>query len=106
MNRIFQAIVALFVLATVATAAGGPSLEKGKELFTSTSLGTNGRSCAGCHANGKGLEEVANYDEKSLSKIINQCIVKALDGKPLTVDSVELSSLVMYVNSLGAAKAK
>jgi hypothetical protein len=106
MYRVIQAFIALFVLATVASADGGPSIERGKVLFNSTTLGTNGKSCAGCRPDGKGLEEAAVYDEKRLAKISIQCIVKALNGKALADGSPELTSLVMYLKSFGTAKAK
>ena len=106
MDRSIQAFIALFVLTTVASAAGVASIEQGNKLFKSTLLGTNGRSCAGCHPDGKGLEEAAAYDKKTLATIANRCIVKALDGKALAVDSPELTSLVLYLNTFGTAKAK
>lgn len=106
MDRFIQVLIALFVLTTVATAADVASIEHGDKLFKSTILGTNGGSCAGCHPDGKGLEEAAAYDEKTLAKIANQCIVKALNGKALAADSTELSSLVMYLKTFGTAKPK
>lgn len=106
MDRTIQGFVAMFVLTTVAIAAGEPSIERGNELFKSTTLGTNGRSCAGCHTDGKGLEEVSTYDEKALAKITNQCIVKALEGKPLAAGSHDLNSLLMYLNTFGTVKTK
>lgn len=106
MNQIVQAFIALSLLTTVATAADGPSIDRGKELFSSTQLGTNGKSCTTCHPNGKGLEDASAMDGKKLVKITNMCIVKALKGKALPDDSIDLSSLVMYQNSIGAAKAE
>jgi cytochrome c len=106
MNRCIQVVIALFVLTTIATAGGVVSKEQGEKLFKSTSLGSNGRSCAGCHPDGKGLENAAAYDEKTLAKIANKCIVKALNGKALADDSTELASLIMYLKTIAAAKPK
>jgi cytochrome c len=86
--------------ASLAMAAGQPSNERGKELFNSTALGTNGKSCATCHAGGKGLVEAATYDPKKLEQIANQCIVKALKGNALASGSPDLTSLVAYLKTL------
>jgi len=101
-------LIALMVLvtATVAAAKDAPSVERGSKLFSSASLGTNGRSCATCHPGGKGLEDVADYDEKKMVTYVNNCIEKALKGKSLAGDSADMGSLVMYLNTLGKAKSK
>lgn len=108
MNRTTYALIALFVLATatVAAAKDAPSVERGSNLFNSTSLGTNGRSCATCHPGGKGLEDVADYDNNKLKMAVNTCIVKALKGKSIADNSPDLDSLVMYLNTFGTAKPK
>lgn len=105
MNRTIQVFSIMFFLTTAATAADGPGIKLGNELFKSPALGTNGRSCATCHPNGKGLEDAADYNNKTLAEISNQCLVKALNGKPLTDGSLEQESLVMYLKTLGSAKA-
>jgi cytochrome c len=87
-------------------AAVQPSTERGKELFNSTTLGTNGKSCASCHAGGKKLEEAAGYDQKQLEQIVNQCIVNALKGNALASGSPDLTSLVSYLKTLAPAAAK
>src|SRR5512133_285194 len=106
MNRTILTFIAMSLLATVATAADGPSVNRGKELFTSTQLGTNGKSCAGCHPDGKGLENAAAFDEKKLVKVTNMCIEKALKGTALPDNSSDLSSLIMYQKTIGATTAK
>lgn len=108
MNRTTHSLIALFFLvtATAAAAKDAPSVERGSKLFNSTGLGTNGRSCATCHPGGKGLEDIADYDEKKLAALVDNCIVKALKGKSLAGDSPELGSLIMYLNTLGKAKHK
>lgn len=90
----------LVVTASLALAASTPSSEQGKILFGSTNLGTNGRSCATCHPDGKGLSEAAGYDGSALVTISNQCIRKALKGRELAPESTEMKSLVMYLQSL------
>lgn len=84
-------------------AADKASKDRGKELFNSTELGTNGKSCASCHAEGKGLEKAAKYDDAKLKKITNQCISQSLKGRPLTTNSSDMASLVMYMKSLDSA---
>ncbi len=108
MNRTTHAIITLLVLVTTTAAAAkdAPSVEHGNKLFNSTSLGTNGKSCATCHPNGKRLEYIADLDEKKLLPIVNSCIVNALKGKSLADDSPELGSLVMYLNTFGKNNPK
>jgi cytochrome c len=93
-------ILSLFVLASSALALEGASIEKGRELFTGTSLGSNGKSCNVCHADGSGISKAAVYEEKDLGEIINQCIKNPLAGEALGPDSVEMKSLILYIKSL------
>ncbi len=83
--------------------AAGPSLERGKELFNNKELGTNGKSCATCHAGGKKLEKAAAYDEGELADIINNCIARTLKGKQMDTDSDDMKSLIMYIRTFAAA---
>lgn len=92
--------------AAIACAGGSPSVEQGKQLFNNSSLGTSGKSCSTCHPGGRGLHESASLATHELEKMSNQCIQKALKGQPLAVGSAELSSLVMYLKSLGTAQPK
>jgi hypothetical protein len=94
------------MIAATALAAEGPSIERGKALFGSSELGTSGKSCATCHPGGARLTEAAGYGEAELTKIINTCISKPLKGKKLDDDSVEMKSLVMYIQSLKPADKK
>lgn len=91
--------IVLICLAALAMAGSGPSLERGKELFTGTHLGTNGKSCAGCHPGGKGLERAAAYEAGALGEIINQCIKKPLNGNALDSASADMKSLIMYIRT-------
>ena len=101
-----MALCTLVVTASLAMAADTPSIEQGKELFNSTNLGTNGKRCATCHPDGRGLSEAAGYDAPRLGKIINQCISRPLKGTELPPDSPKLQSLIMYVQSLAAVGKK
>jgi len=100
MKRIARTIITLAALGTPALAADQGSAERGKELFNSPQLGTNQKSCATCHPNGSGLEEAASFEAKQLVKIVNQCIQKALEGKPLPAESADMASIVRYLKTL------
>lgn len=96
----------MMTVATVAQAADGPSLERGKELFESTKLGFDnnkvgptGKSCASCHPGGRKLEWAATYDDAKLVGIINTCVSKALKGKPLDPAGNDMQSLVIYIKT-------
>jgi len=93
-------ILSLFAMSSMTMASDGVSISKGKELFTSKQLGTNGKSCNLCHPDGKGMEKAAVNDVGELGEIINQCIKNALKGKVLDPTSVEMKSIVMYIKSL------
>jgi cytochrome c len=71
--------------------------ETAEQLFHSTSLGSNGKSCATCHPQGKGLERIADYDDATLRDIINFCIRDALQGEMLPAEAAELRALGSYL---------
>ena len=89
--------------ASLAMAMDGASPDRGKQLFTSTQLGTSGKSCNSCHPGGKGLEKAAMYGEGELGEIINQCIINPLKGKALDPASAEMKSLIMYLKTLASS---
>lgn len=89
----------LMTAAVAAQAADGPTLERGREVFESTKLGTNGKSCASCHPGGRKLEWAATFDEGKLAGIANNCIEKALKGKPLDAAGIDMQSLIMYMKT-------
>lgn len=95
-------LIALTLLASATSvfATEVPTLELGKQLFEATNLGSNGKSCSSCHAQGKGLEEIGAYDDGVLREMINFCIRDALKGEMLDPESTELGSLFLYVRSL------
>lgn len=72
---------------------------KGKMLFESTKLGTNGKSCAGCHPGGRKLEWPATYPDEKLAEVTNTCITKALKGKALGAESAEMKELLRYMRT-------
>jgi cytochrome c peroxidase len=99
----------LLVLAAVLAVAGlaaaahhEASVDKGKALFNDPKLGTTGKSCNDCHQNGKGIEKAAG--KKDLVSIVNMCITRGLKGKALDATSMDMQSLVMYINSFGNQK--
>lgn len=83
-------------------AAELPSVEMGKQLFSSEKLGTSGKSCATCHQDVSKLKGVAASAEDELAETINQCIAGPLKGKKLAPDSAEMKALVLYLQSLAA----
>ncbi|TYO99727.1 di-heme cytochrome c peroxidase [Geothermobacter ehrlichii] len=97
---IIPALLAALFLPSGGAAIETPNRALGERLFSSTALSTNGRSCAGCHANGKGLQEIAAYDDPMLREMINFCIRDALKGEMLPADSQELESLLLYLRTL------
>ncbi len=104
MKRVGLALCMPMLFASLVLAAG-PSVERGKELFNSKVLGTNGKSCAACHRDGKRLEGAAAIDDGELAGTVNQCIERTLAGKPLDPASDDMKALVMYIRSLmGAGK--
>lgn len=82
-----------------------PGLARGAELFASQTLGTSGESCAECHPDGKGIEDLGEYDDSQLAEMINACITKPLQGKALAADSAEMRSLILYLRSLKGRQA-
>ena len=87
------------------------SVEYGRELFTGTKLGTNGKSCsnAGCHKDGSRLVGIGKEYPKfvkmdnrvvTLGHMINYCIFGAIKGKMLDLDSTKLIALQAYISVL------
>lgn len=93
--------VLLAALAVPALAADKPSVARGKELFESTTLGTNGASCVECHPGGEKLKAAAGYDEEELREIINRCVTHPLQGKALDAAGPDMKSLIMYIRTFG-----
>jgi len=97
MRKIFFLTVAVFLV--LFNLAAGSDLEEGKRLFHDKTLGTNGKSCATCHAEGKGLQDAGEYNVEMLQDYVNFCIRDALKGKLLPPGAPQLVALEKYVRS-------
>lgn len=77
-----------------------PSAAIGERLFNDPGLGGpgNARSCSTCHPGGRGLENAGNNPD--LDSIINRCITGPLGGRKIPVNSVEMQSLILYIQTL------
>jgi len=95
----FMVLTFLCTIGIVFAAQSGASLDRGKALFNDPKLGTSGKTCATCHADGKKLENVAQNSD--LAATINGCIAYMLKGTPLDITSVDMQSLVLYVKKIG-----
>jgi thiosulfate dehydrogenase len=79
-------------------------VQKGRELWTSPGLGTNGVACAQCHPNAANThpETYPKFQQQlgrviALREMINWCIQQPLEGKPLALDSADMVALEAYV---------
>jgi cytochrome c5 len=110
--KVIAVVAAVMLAASSALAAHHTPEDRGKALFNDPALGggTAGRSCNTCHPGGKGLFGVAEKTEwknpggmfKSLAETVNTCIVMALKGKALDVNSDQMKDLISYLKSLKA----
>ena len=78
-------------------------VQKGRELWTSPQLGTNGVACAQCHPNAANThpETYPKFQQQlgrviALREMINWCIQQPLEGKPLALDSPDMVALEAY----------
>jgi thiosulfate dehydrogenase len=79
-------------------------VQKGRELFTSGALGTNGVACAQCHPNGANThpETYPKFQKQlgrviALREMINWCLQQPLEGKPLALDDAKMIALEAYI---------
>lgn len=77
--------------------------KKGRELWTSGALGTNGVACAQCHPNGANSHpETYPKFQKQLGKVaqfwemVNWCIKNPLQGSALAADDPKMTALISY----------
>ena len=77
---------------------------KGRELFTSGALGTNGVACAQCHPNAANThpETYPKFQKQlgrviALREMINWCLQQPLEGKPLALDDPKMIALETYM---------
>lgn len=78
--------------------------QKGRDLWTSGALGTNGVACAQCHPNAANTHaETYPKFQKQLGKVaqlfdmVNWCIRNPLEGKELAPDSDKMTAIVSYI---------
>jgi thiosulfate dehydrogenase len=78
---------------------------KGRQLFTSGALGTNGVACAQCHPNGANThpETYPKFQKQlgrviALREMINWCLQQPLEGKPLALDAPDMIALETYIH--------
>lgn len=100
-------------------------VSKGRNLFSNTKLGSNGKSCASCHTNEENdsihfkvkrlktlkgsaaIHPKYSFRRKEVSIIeqeINFCIKNYLDGELLKLNEEKMIALLCYVTSLSEGK--
>lgn len=99
MKYILGPVVLLLATCLPSLAIEAPSLGLGKIIFESAELGANGRSCHSCHPQGKGLDQVGDFNDLELKDIINACIRDAQNGKLISPESQEMNALLGYVRT-------
>ena len=79
-------------------------VQKGRELWTSPTLGTNGVACAQCHPNAANThpETYPKFQQQlgrviALREMINWCLQQPLEGKPLALDDPKMVALEAYI---------
>lgn len=98
MKPVILLVTILLLLPHVVSAGTQPL--SGAELFNAVELGSNGKSCATCHPDGKGLEQIEDYDDAILREFVNFCIRDAMKGEMLAEDAPELQRVVDYMRQL------
>ncbi len=78
--------------------------KKGRELWTSGALGSNGVACAQCHPNAANTHpETYPKFQKQFGKVaqlwemVNWCIKNPLQGQALAADDPKMTALLSYV---------
>lgn len=78
---------------------------RGRQLWTSPDLGTNGVACAQCHPNAANThpETYPKFQQQlgrvaPLRDMINWCLMNPLEGEPLELDDPDLVAIETYVN--------
>ena len=79
-------------------------VEKGRALWVSAELGTNGVACAQCHPNAANThpETYPKFQQQlgrvaALRDMINWCIQQPLEGEPLALDDPNLVAMETYI---------
>ena len=78
-------------------------VKKGRELWGSPKLGTNGVACGQCHPNAANThpETYPKFQQQlgrvaALREMINWCIQQPLEGEPLALDDPRLVAMEAY----------
>jgi thiosulfate dehydrogenase len=79
-------------------------VEKGRALWVSPELGTNGVACAQCHPNAANThpETYPKFQQQlgrviALRDMINWCILNPLEGEPIALDDPDMIAIEAYV---------
>jgi cytochrome c len=79
-------------------------VKKGRELWVSPELGTNGVACAQCHPNAADThpETYPKFQQQlgkviALREMINWCLQNPLEGAPLEFDDPDMIAIEAYV---------
>ncbi len=114
MKHAFPAVVACIIVglyAAVAAGAGDPG--RGRTIFADPTFAGGTRACSSCHPDGKGLEKAGSKKEfhimgqtqKSLEEAVNACIVGAIGGRAIPVNSQQMQDVTSYIRSLKQRKS-
>jgi len=78
-------------------------VQKGRALWTSPDLGTNGVACAQCHPNAANThpETYPKFQQQlgrvaTLREMINWCLMNPLEGQKLALDDKQMIALEAY----------
>jgi len=79
-------------------------VKKGRELWVSPDLGTNGVACAQCHPNAANThpETYPKFQQQlgrviALRDMINWCLQNPLEGTPLKLDDPRMIAIEAYI---------
>jgi thiosulfate dehydrogenase len=79
-------------------------VDKGRALWVSGDLGTNGVACAQCHPNAANThpETYPKFQQQlgkviALRDMINWCLMNPLEGAPLELDDPDMIAIEAYV---------
>ena len=111
---VFMFFAAASFLAATTGLAGSldDAAREGARSFADPGLGTNGKSCATCHGDGKALAGKAAFPKEALGGVrtldqaIQVCVTNALAGKPLAWDDKRLSAVAVFLSRIYAGPAK
>lgn len=110
----YKGMIALisFVLLIAAGNTYSGNMDKGKVLFNSSDLGTNGKSCNTCHSGGKDIDgrkntyTILGKKQDNIENAVNFCIKMALSGSPLDKGSETMKDIVFYLKTLKGKKKR